>query len=386
MTLVSLAAVVLLVPMLAISLWNLATAPRLERFGAPRIPRSVSLLIPARDEAENLRVGLPALLQDASPDVEIVVLDDASSDGTGAVVTEQAALHPHRVRLLHGRSLPAGWLGKNWACHQLAEAARGEVLIFCDADVVVRHGAVAATVGALETTGAGLMTALPKQRFGSWLEAAVVPLVAHLPVMALLPLSLVARVRRPTVSVANGQWLAFTREAYDACGGHAAVRADVVEDVALGRSVKAAGYRLLPMVATEQLEVRMYRSGSALREGFAKNLYPLLGGRPLPFLSAGVVFLLVAVYPWLGMMIGAPDAVLALALLVAVRISGALLLRQGVWSVVLHPAGSLTLLWIAVVSFRGWRRGSLRWKGREVGGRTSSGGEQAGMPRATAHE
>lgn len=386
MSLLTLAAVVLLVPMLGIAAWNLATAPRLERAGKPRTRPRVSLLIPARDEAENLRVTLPPLLEADLPDLEILVLDDGSGDETADVVLDQAARSAGRVRLLRGAALPAGWLGKNWACHQLAEAARGEVLIFCDADVLVHDGAVSRTVAALEGEGVGAVTALPRQRFGSWGEAAVVPLVAHLPVVALLPLNLVGRIRDPAVSIANGQWLAFTRAAYDACGGHSAVRGQVVEDVVLGRRVKAAGYRLLPMIATRLLEVRMYRDVAAIKEGFTKNLYPLLGARPVPFMTAIAVFLLTAIYPWVGVMIGAPGAALPLGLLVALRGSGALLLRQGIGSVVLHPAGSLILLWIAAASFRGWRRGTLQWKGREVGDPGRSAADRDAMALDIARE
>src|SRR5690606_323174 len=104
------------------------------------------------------------------------------------------------------RPLPAGWLGKSWACHQLAEAAGGEVLVFCDADVTARADSLPRTLAAMENAGAGVLTALPRQRMGSWMESAVVPLVAHLPVLALLPLSLVPQVRAPSVSMANGQW------------------------------------------------------------------------------------------------------------------------------------------------------------------------------------
>ena len=164
------------------------------------------------------------------------------------------------------------------------------------------------------------------------------------------------------------------------------MRGQVVEDVALGRRVKAAGYRLLPMIATRLLEVRMYRDVAAIKEGFTKNLYPLLGARPVPFMTAIAVFLLTAIYPWVGVMIGAPGAALPLGLLVALRGSGALLLRQGIGSVVLHPAGSLILLWIAAASFRGWRRGTLQWKGREVGDPGRSAADRDAMALDIARE
>jgi len=365
-SLLSLVSAALLSPMLGVVLWNLLAAPRLERAGSPRARPRTSLLVPARNEAENLRATLPALLRLDDPTPEILVLDDGSEDETAAVVEAHRRAAGGRLRLLRGRPLPAGWLGKNWACHQLAEAAAGELLVFCDADVTVHPGALPRTLAAMERAGAGVLTALPRQRFGSWIESAVVPLAAQLPVLALLPLPLVPRVRAASVSMANGQWLAFTREAYRACGGHAAVRAQVVEDVALGRRAKMAGYRLLPVISTSLLEVRMYRDAAALREGFGKNLYALAGGRPRPFFAGLLVFGLTAVYPWAGAAVGASGAILPLVLLAAVRGCGALLFRHGLRSVVLHPAGSVLLVGIALRSYAGARRGEHRWKGRRI--------------------
>jgi hypothetical protein len=360
-----LAAAAVLAPMLAVALYNLWTAARLEDAPPPsRLPR-VSLLIPARDEAENLRGVLPHVARLHYPALEVLVLDDGSTDGTAEVVRAHAR-HDPRLRLLRGAEPPPGWLGKNRACDRLAAAASGEVLVFCDADVVPAPEAVARTVALLERAGADVLTALPRQHFGSWVERAVVPLAVHLPPLALLPLRLVSRTRAPSLSMANGQWLAFTRAAYDRCGGHAAVRGEVVEDVALGRHAKAAGLRLLPATAAGTLAVRMYRGGRAVTDGFTKNLYPLAGGRPLPFAAALAVFLLSAVYPWAALATGRAGAILPLLLLAGVRAAAAARLGHGVRSVLLHPAGALLLAAIALRSAAAHHQGTVRWKARTV--------------------
>lgn len=364
---VSLASTVLLAAMLAVALWNLAAARRLETAGDPSSHPVVSLLVPARNEESNLRALLPALLRLEYPKLEILVLDDASEDGTAAVVHEHASTTGARLRLLPGRTPPAGWMGKSWACHQLAAAASGQVLVFCDADVVPLPAALDRTIAAMQSAGAGAATVIPRHRFDGWMESAVVPLVAQLPVLALLPMPLVPRLRAPSLAMGNGQWLAFTRAAYAACGGHAAVRDTVLEDVALGRRVKAAGHRLLPLVAHSLVGVRMYRGSAALFEGFGKNVYALAGGRPAPFAAALAVFGLVAVYPWLGAVLGAPGALVPLALLAAVRACGVLLFRHGIRSALLHPAGSILLMAIALKSYVGTRRGTVVWKGRRIG-------------------
>ncbi|HYH79929.1 MAG TPA: glycosyltransferase family 2 protein [Longimicrobium sp.] len=355
---------VLLLTMLAVALLNLATAPRLERAGEPRETPLVSVLVPARDEAANLRANLPHLLASGYPRLEILVLDDRSGDGTASVAADLARLHPGRLRVVSGAPLPRGWLGKNWACDQLAREARGDVLLFCDADVAARPRAVTRTVALMLRMRADAVTAIPRQRFGTLAEAAAVPLIAQLPVAATLPLALVPRTATPSLAMANGQWLAFTREGYDHIGGHAAVRGEVLEDVHLGRAVKRAGLRLVAAMATHDLSVRMYGGWADVRRGFGKNVYALLGARPGTFAAGVAIFALAAVYPWLAALRGTPLALAALAMLVGIRIAAAALFRHGWRAVALHPLGAVLALRIAAASFR--TRRWIEWRGRTV--------------------
>lgn len=380
MTGLDLLATALLAAMLVVALTNLATAPRLERAGEPASYPAVSVLVPARDEAENLRRMLPLLLALDYPRLEIVLLDDRSRDGTGDVARSLAGSGRAPLRVMEGTEPPPGWVGKNWACHQLAAAATGDVLVFCDADVEAAPAAVRRSVAALQAHGAGAMTAIPRQRFDGWMQAAVVPVVAQLPVLAMLPIRLIPVVRSPSLSMANGQWLAFTRGAYAACGGHEAVRGEVLEDVALGRRIKASGQRLVVCVASSLLAVRMYDSAAGMREGFRKNLYPLLGGRRLPFALALAMLAIAWLYPLAGAFRGSAAAGVPLALLAALRIAGALLFRHGWGTVLLHPLGALAAAALAVESWVGHERGSVRWKGRRVPRGTEPGGaERAGF-------
>lgn len=376
MTPLDLLSAALLAAMLVVALYNLVTAPRLEDAGEPADLPLVSVLVPARDEAENLRRTLPSLLAADYPRLEILLLDDRSADGTAAVA-EEIGRGDGRLRILRGSDPPAGWVGKNWACHQLAEAASGDVLVFVDADVEAAPAAVRRTVAMMQSHGAGAVTCIPRQRLDGWMQAAVVPLIAQLPVAAMLPLRLVPILRSPSLSMANGQWLAFTRAAYDAAGGHAAVRGEALEDVALGRLIKARGERLVVSPAASLLAVRMYDGAGAMREGFRKNLYPLLGGRRGTF-AAGLALLSVAwIHPLVGALRGTWMAMLPLALLAAVRIAGALLFRQGWRTVVLHPAGAVMAAGLALRSWMDHERGRVRWKGRALPPRVSTPGADA---------
>lgn len=236
-------------------LYNLLSFPRLKPLPTPKTP-SASLLVPARDEAENLRRNLPGLLEQGA--FEVLVLDDLSQDETAQVAMALGEGHPG-FRLIPGTPPPEGWLGKNWACWQLAKAAKGEVLVFTDADVAWEKGALGGLLAGLE--GGPLLSALPKQEVGDLATGAVVPFVMG-GLFSFLPYPLLQR-----LGVANGQVLAFRREAYFALGGHQAVKGEVLEDVALAR--KAQGYRLA--LGTALFRVRMYRSYHEALEGFGKK-------------------------------------------------------------------------------------------------------------------
>lgn len=370
-----------LAPMSGVMAWNLLRAPRLERAPAPARRPAVSVLVPARDEAGNLAVLLPRLLAQGWEDLEILVLDDASRDGTAAV----AAAHAPRVRLLPGAALPPGWLGKSWACAQLAEAARGEVLIFCDADARPGPGAVAATLGLLEELGADALSCLPRQELGTWGEKALVPLILHLPVLGMLPLPLVHRRPEPSLSLGVGQWFAFTRAAYRRCGGHAAVRGALAEDMALARRLKLAGCRTAVALSTRHLSVRMYRGFAEAWEGFGKNLVVLVGAGRLRPAAVLAGFLLVYVAPWamaLAVPAGAsPLWLLPAALLLAQRLAVAACFREPADAWLWHAPGSLLAAALALRSRAGFRTGSLRWKGRVL---TAATAATAAMEAATA--
>lgn len=354
-----------LAPMVAVAAINLLSAPRLHRSPVARTGPRVSVLVPARDEAGNLSQLLPRLLASDYEPLEVLVLDDGSSDGTGQVVRDHARSDP-RVTLIQGAEPPAGWTGKNWACHQLAHHAGGEILLFCDADVRPGPAAVARTVASMERAGADALTAIPRHERGGWFEQAVIPLVATVPILALLPLRLVRWRRFRSLSVGNGQWFAWRRAAYRRVGGHRRVRGDILEDVRLGRLAKAAGLRLTAVLAGRDLAVRMYPDGPATWDGFGKNLYLLAGGRPWTLalaiavvLASGLGPVLLALTPGLG-----PTALLPLAELAAIRLMAARMVGDPARSVALHPLGVLAVTALAVASWRRHRQGTVAWKQR----------------------
>ncbi|PNY82978.1 family 2 glycosyl transferase [Deinococcus koreensis] len=273
----------------AVLLVNAVTFPRLTPLPLPTPRPRVSLLVPARDEATNLAVTLPALLAQGAD--EVIVLDDGSSDDTAQVARRLGA------RVVSGSPRPDGWYGKPWACQQLFLAATGDVLIFTDADVTWHAGALGAVLHELSRTGADLLSVQPRQANQTLGERLLTPLVDSA-VLSYFPYPLIG-LPQPAASMANGQVMALRRAALDPVGGFTAVRQEVLDDTCFARHLKACGGRLAVALGQDAIGVRMYRSYPASVTGFSKNVLPLhLRSRPLLVLSA-LAHLAVYTLPWL---------------------------------------------------------------------------------------
>jgi len=341
-----------------VALVNAFAFPSLARLGrtTPARPPTVSLLIPARDERATLPATLPGWLAQGAD--EVLVLDDGSSDGTGAYLDAAAAQAP-ALRVLRGTPLPAGWSGKNWACHQLAGAARGELLVFTDADVRWEIGALAAVRAALVAQRADLLTCWPRQRCRTLGERLLVPLVDML-LLSTLPAPL-ARARWPVSATgANGQLMAWTREAYTRFGGHAAVRAEVLEDVRMAQRVKRLGGRVVLSLGRALVSTRMYDGYRASVQGFAKNVLAA-AGTPSALVAVWLLNLLTYTLAW-------PLAWLeprwwgAAVAGVGLRALTNAIAGRSPLEALLQPLGPLALAPVVAQALR-WR-GGYAWRGR----------------------
>lgn len=267
---------------------NALSLPRLHAAPASGA-RRVSILIPARDEARNLAQLLPGAVRQGA--LEVLVLDDGSSDGTAQVARAAGA------RVLPGRPLPPGWKGKSWACHQLAEQASGDILLFLDADVRLHPGAAAALAAHLQASRAGLVSVLPRPQQLNLGTRLLAPLVDVM-VLTWLPYP-IQRLRWPGATTANAQVMAFRRAAYDAAGGHRAVRHEMLEGTQLARRVRAAGWPVTKTVGAALIGIRAYASYPASVQGFSKHaLHVHLGSRAL-MVALGALHFLVYTWPWL---------------------------------------------------------------------------------------
>ena len=331
----------------------------------PPAAERVSILLPARDEAAQIADCLTAVLdQVAAPDLEVLVLDDGSTDGTADAARAAAGDDP-RVRILVGTPPPPGWLGKPWACAQLAEAATGSVLVFVDADVRLAPQAIAASVTLLRSTGLDLVSPYPRQVAESMAERLVQPLLQW-SWLTTLPLRRAERSRRPSLSAANGQLLVVDAQAYRSCGGHHAVHDKVLDDIELLRSVKRDGGCGGVVDGTGLAVCRMYTDWPSLREGYTRSLWAAFGSRSSAAAVTAalcVIYVVPPVAALRGSRLGLAGYLAAVAgrYVVAERTGG-----RSVPDALFHPASILTFTWLTAASWRSRRKGELVWKGRTL--------------------
>ena len=373
--------------LLLVAYWrDWARLARFPRLGPPAIPTAqaplVSILIPARNEERAIGRCVAGALAQHYPAYELIVVDDGSTDGTAALL---AGVNDPRLRVLCGRPLPPAWVGKCNVCQQLGEAARGEWLLFLDADTAPQPDLVAALVTYAEQHQLDLVTIVPFLELESFWERAVLP-----PFLALIgdlyPFERMAQPDvRPEQVMANGQCILVRQTAYAAIGGHAAVRDEVLDDVRLAQALRRAGYRVGGAEGLAYLRVRMYTSGREVVAGLTKNAaagYRNGGGRSL---AAGLRLLALAYGPLC--LLGSGVAALSLdtgALGWVLVGLGALTLAGGLtyWGTLyrrlyglnplyglIWPFGLMTYLWIAVWGMWRVRSGQgVVWKGRTYTG------------------
>jgi hypothetical protein len=349
----------------AMVLINLTTFRRLGKSASGR--RSISILIPARNEERSIGSALDAAARTCGAEIEIVVLDDESTDRTAEIVASRAASDP-RIRLEHAPPLPGGWSGKQHACWNLAHRARHEMLLFVDADVRLSPDAVASAAAFLESSRASLVSGFPHQETGTFTERLVVPLI-HFLLLGYLPMPAGQIINSPALAAGCGQFMLTRRADYLAAGGHSAIRASLHDGITLPRAFRRSGLRTRLFDATDLATCRMYRTGREVWDGFSKNATEGMATlTALPVWSAllglGHVVSSVLMF-WEPLLAGSAVAIaLATRLLLAARF------RQSLLSAALHPLGIAVVLaiqWTALVRALAGRRSVWRGRTYEIG-------------------
>jgi glycosyltransferase involved in cell wall biosynthesis len=329
-------------------------------------PPAISAIVPARNEEAVIAacVGSLATLPEVA---EIIVVNDQSTDKTREIVRGLMAKIPS-LRLLDVEEVPSGWVGKNNAAFQGSKVAASPWLLFTDADAEFQPGAAAHALQKAQETNSALISFSPEQVTPTWYEKALIPFV-YSRLAKHYSYDAVNNPAQPAAA-ANGQFLMIRRDAYDSIGGHSAVAAELLEDVALGKRVKAAGFRLWFGSGQGIVRVRMYRSFRTMWQGWKKNLFLLVGGNARAVLSE-----LESTIPWIPLVLILLGVRFPVVMFLGVCF---LLLRQLTYGLELArnqypfkfiiyyvPAVALYagVLW---ASYRSYAKGKVEWKGREV--------------------
>jgi len=332
----------------------------------------ISVLIPARNEEKNIRATLAAVLANRGVEFEVIVLDDHSTDGTTSIVSKFAT-HDARLRLEPAPPLPAGWCGKQYACHVLAMLARHPLLLFIDADVRLAPDALARMVGFMSGSGSALASGVPRQELGTFSERLLLPLI-HFVLLGFLPMHAMRRTRWPSMSAGCGQLFIARRDAYVQCGGHAMLRDSLHDGIKLPRVFRQAGFLTDLFDATDLATCRMYHTNAETWRGLGKNATEGLAAPrtivPMTALLLGGQVLPLVMCAWAPMLstLGLMFAVVATTLAFLPRLTATVLFRQSLGSALLHPLGVLALLaiqWHALA--RHFLGRPAEWKGRSYG-------------------
>jgi glycosyltransferase involved in cell wall biosynthesis len=344
-------------------LFNFFAAPviKKEDYQLRRTPL-VSVLIPARNEEANIGGCLSHVLNQSYTNTEVIVLDDQSEDRTYEIVEKLQKGHSN-LNLFRGKDLPRGWNGKNWACHQLAQKARGEIIIFVDADCILAPWTIASALTMMERYGLDLLSSFPTQKLKGIAGFLLVPVMDWL-LLSFLPLRMVYLSPHKSFVAANGQFMAFVRKRYDAVGGHKAVADQVVEDMELARAIKTRGFRMMTALGGKTISCDMYASVPDAIRGFSKNFYPGFNTTPARFSCMIALFAFFYLAPF-GLVFVYNGILIPLGMIWLQRLILAFTDRQNPFiNALLHPLQMICMVIVGINSMRVAISKKIVWKGR----------------------
>jgi chlorobactene glucosyltransferase len=332
----------------------------------------VSILIPARNEENDIKKCIVSLTKQDYKNIEILVLDDNSTDNTAGVV-EELSKKDKRIKLYHGEVLKRGWMGKSYACYQLARYARGDYFIFTDADTLHFPDSVSSAVACLVKNKLGALSVFSKQIMVTIHERMIVPFGKFM-ILCFVPLYLIKITKSPIFCTAIGQFMLFKREVYEKIGGHESVKNEVLDDIKISKQVKKSGYKFMIFDGSNNLYSRDYKSAREVIKGHSKTLFAAVGYKIYIMLAGIIMISAVFLFPFIlliaGLFLRWPMIIIELlilqiAIILITRITLSLRFRCRALDILLHPASVFYLILIALDSvFRTLTGVGVEWKVR----------------------
>jgi chlorobactene glucosyltransferase len=351
------------------SIINLFLIRKPSQYGDLSYTPKVSVLVPARNEERNINRCLQSLLQQDYPNYEVVVLNDDSEDRTGKILS---TINDEKLRVIESVApVPNGWTGKNWACHRLFLESTGDILIFTDADTFHSSVVVRTMVSEMQRRNISFISGMPREIVMSFGEKITIPFMSY-SVVSIFPLFL--SYLSPVLgflSVANGQFMMFERDSYQQIGGHAAVKEEIVEDIALSKRARTYGLKTGVYNLSDLVYCHMYEDFKAAFYGLSKSYFALFSMKVIPSIFVWAWILLVAVYPFATLGNSADRLLSILTIITTSLIWGITTFSYKLpMDVVLYYP--LTMIVNSLIGFHSILKGcfgSTSWKGRTINGK-----------------
>ena len=332
----------------------------------------MSILIPARNEEENIKRCIVSLTKQDYGNIEILVLDDNSIDDTAKIVLELSQKDP-RIKLYSGEPLKKGWLGKSYACWQLSKHAKGDYLIFTDADTLHFPNSISGAVACLLRYNLDALSVFPKEIMVTFHERMMVPF-GHYIILSLMPLYLIRKIKTALFCTAIGQFMLFKKEVYKKIGGHKSIKGKMLEDIKISKRVKSFGYKFMIFDGRSNVYCRMYRNFREIVEGYSKVLFAVFDYKIYMISIAIILVAAIFLFPFIMLPVGIlfdwplvliELIILQIIIILITKMILSLRFKCKAVDIILHPISIVYLILIAINSVLNTKIGmGVYWKGR----------------------
>jgi chlorobactene glucosyltransferase len=348
---------------LGIAVYNYFTAPIVaNNENEFEVNKKISVLIPARNEEKNIGACLNSIAFQTYSNIEIIVLDDNSDDSTARIV-EEYSKKDSRIKLINGKSLPSGWLGKNWACAQLSKKATGDIILFIDADVCLKNNAIKFAVNIYQSKKVKMLSVFSSQIIAGFGTQLVTPMMNWV-LLTFLPLKKVYSSKRNSFVAANGQFIMINKNIYEAIGGHESVKNEIVEDMELAKKVKRSGNKIITALGGKEIFCKMYDSFEESFNGFSKNYYPGFKTSAFSFVLMLILFQFIFLLPILLAIVDLKYLII-ISLIILQRVFVSSISNQKIFiNVIMHPLQMIMTFVVGINSILISKRKIVKWKGR----------------------
>jgi glycosyltransferase involved in cell wall biosynthesis len=342
---------------LVLTLFNALTI-RVVKDSSSTVSNSVSVLIPMRNEEENATECINSIASQVGlNDYEILTLNDHSEDGTASLLAKFT-----NIKNLNGKPLPVGWLGKSWACQQLADVSTGEYLVFIDADVRLSKNAIASAISKMGKWD--FISPYPQQIANGFVQRLFQPLLQW-SWLASVPLFISQKLRIKSMAVANGQFLVIKKSAYVKSGGHESIKSEVLDDIMLARQLLSSGFSGGVAEGSQVASCQMYKAAGALVNGYRKSLWNAFGSILGTFVVI-IILLLSSVAPFIAAVFGSKIGLISFGLIVLSRVISSIRTGSIPNTALLHPLAIVFLISLIIYSWIGKLTNTLTWRDRKL--------------------